>query len=113
MELNSAIIQTYNLEVNLLVKGAMLGPGDLTLKLPAILVLDVLDDHQELCPGSADHSPVARVEGGGDVVHCQQLRDGAGDVVTEPGYLRTLDERRPVVTDCVLIFRYSLKRELN
>ena len=68
--------------MNFLVKRAVLGPRHLTLKLPAVLVLHVLDDHHELCPGAADDRPVAWVEGGGDVVDGQQLRDGAGEVVT-------------------------------
>ena len=59
----------------------------LTLKLPTVLVLHVLDQHHELRPGAVDDGPVARVEGGGDVVDGQQLGDGTGEVVSEPGDL--------------------------
>ena len=65
----------------------MFGPGDLTLELPTVLVLHVLDQHHELRPGAVDDGPVARVEGGGDVVDGQQLGDGTGCVVPEPGDL--------------------------
>ena len=54
----------------------------LTLKLPTVLVLHVLDQHHELRPGAVDDGPVARVEGGGDVVDGQQLGDGTGEVVS-------------------------------
>ena len=59
----------------------------MTLELSTVLVLHVLDQHHELRPGAIDDGPVARVEGGGDVVDGQQLRDGAGEVVAEPGDL--------------------------
>ena len=59
----------------------------MTLKLPTVLVLHVLDQHHELRPGAVDDGPVARVEGGGDVVDGQQLGDGTGEVVSEPGDL--------------------------
>ena len=54
----------------------------MTLKLPTVLVLHVLDQHHELRPGAVDDGPVARVEGGGDVVDGQQLGDGTGEVVS-------------------------------
>ena len=54
----------------------------LTLKLPTVLVLHVLDQHHELRPGAVDDGPVARVEGGGDVVDGQQLGDWTGEVVS-------------------------------
>ena len=60
----------------------MLRTGDLTLKLAAVLVLHVLDDHHELRPGPADDRSVAGIEGGGDVVDGQELRDWTGEVVT-------------------------------
>ena len=59
----------------------------MTLELSTVLVLDVLDQHHELRPGAIDDGPVARVEGGGDVVDGQQLRDGAVEVMPEPGDL--------------------------
>ena len=59
----------------------------MTLKLPTVLVLHVLDQHHELRPGAVHDGPVARVEGGGDVVDGQQLGDGTGEVVSEPGDL--------------------------
>ena len=59
----------------------------MTLKLPTVLVLHVLNQHYELRPGAVDDGPVARVEGGGDVVDGQQLGDGTGEVVSEPGDL--------------------------
>ena len=59
----------------------------MTLKLPTVLVLHVLDQHHELRPGAVDDGPVAWVEGGGDVVDGQQLGDGTGEVVSEPGDL--------------------------
>ena len=65
----------------------MLGPRHLTLELATVLVLHVLDQHHELRPGAVDDGPVARVEGGGDVVDGQQLRDGTGEMVAEPGDL--------------------------
>ena len=68
--------------MNLLVERAVLGTGHLTLELAAVLVLHVLDDHHELGPGTADHRPVAGVEGGGDVVDGQELGDWTGEVVT-------------------------------
>ena len=71
----------------------MLRTGDLTLKLAAVLVLHVLDDHHELRPGPADDSSVAGIEGGGDVVDGQQLRDGAVEVMTEPGDLGARQDR--------------------
>ena len=80
--------------MDLLVEGAVLRTGDLTLKLAAVLVLHVLDDHHELRPGPADDSSVAGIEGGGDVVDGQQLRDGAGGVMTEPGDLDRADQGR-------------------
>ena len=75
------------MELNFLVKGAVLRPRHLTLELATVLVLHVLDQHHELRPGAVDDGPVARVEGGGDVVDGQQLRDGTGEVVSEPGDL--------------------------
>ena len=66
----------------------------MTLKLPTVLVLHVLDQHDELRPGAVDDGPVARVEGGGDVVDGQQLRDGTGEVVSEPGDLGGREEMR-------------------
>ena len=54
----------------------------MTLKLPTVLVLHVLDQHHELRPGAVDDGPVARVEGGGDVVDGQQLGDWTGEVVS-------------------------------
>ena len=65
----------------------MFGTRDLTLELSTVLVLDVLDQHHELRPGAVDDGPVARIEGGGDVVDGQQLGDGTGEVVSEPGDL--------------------------
>ena len=75
-------LHTDHLKVNLLVERAVLGTGHLTLELAAVLVLHVLDDHHELGPGTADHRPVAGVEGCGDVVDGQELGDWTGEVVT-------------------------------
>ena len=65
----------------------------MTLELSTVLVLDVLDQHHELRPGAIDDGPVARVEGGGDVVDGQQLRDGAVEVMPEPGDLGARQDR--------------------
>ena len=54
--------------MNFPVQRAVFRPRHLTLELPAVLVLHVLDQHHELRPGAVDDGPVARVEGGGDVV---------------------------------------------
>ena len=74
--------------MNFPVQRAVFRPRHLTLELPAVLVLHVLDQHHELGPGAVDDGPVARVEGGGDVVDGQELRDGTGEMVAEPGDLR-------------------------
>ena len=73
--------------MNFLLERAVFRPRHLTLELTTVLVLHVLDQHHELRPGAVDDGPVARVEGGGDVVDGQQLRDGTGEMVPEPGDL--------------------------
>ena len=54
--------------MNFPVQRAVFWPRHLTLKLSTVLVLHVLDQHHELRPGAVDDGPVARVEGGGNVV---------------------------------------------
>ena len=73
--------------MNFLVERAVFRTRHLTLELPTVLVLHVLDQHHELRPGAVDDGPVARIEGGGDVIDGQQLRDGTGEMVAEPGDL--------------------------
>ena len=70
--------------MNFPVQRAVFRPRHLALELPAVLVLHVLDQHHELRPGAVDDGPVARVEGGGDVVDGQELRDGTGEMMAEP-----------------------------
>ena len=73
--------------MNFPVQRAVFRPRHLALEPPAVLVLHVFDQHHELRPGPVDDGPVARVEGGGDVVDGQQLGDGTGCVVPEQGRL--------------------------
>ena len=54
--------------MNFLLERAVFRPRHLTLELTTVLVLHVLDQHHELRPGAVHDGPVARVEGGGDVV---------------------------------------------
>ena len=73
--------------MNFLLERAVFRPRNLTLELTTVLVLHVLDQHHELRPGAVHDGPVARVEGGGDVVDGEELRDRAGEMVAEPGNL--------------------------
>ena len=79
-------ILTYDGEGDEPVQGGVPGPGHLALVLTRVPGPGVPDHQGELWPAATDQRLVAGVQGVGDVVHGQQLRDRGG--VTEPGDLQ-------------------------
>lgn len=79
-------ILTYDGEVDESVKGGVSGSWHLALVLTRVSGPHISDDQGELRPAATDQGLVAGVQGVGDVVHGQQLRDWGG--VTEPGDLQ-------------------------